>query len=54
MNPQGAFLRLGLTEKDGWTMSKDATAVNDAAKKWLKDNAETYRVQKFVLDKGEK
>ena len=51
MNPQGAFFRLGLTEKDGWTQPKDAAAITDAAKKWLKDNAEKYRIERFVVEK---
>ncbi len=50
MRPQTVFLNLGLTEKDGWKplAFRDPAQVTEAAKKWLKDNADSYRVQKFV------
>ena len=51
MNPQTIFLRMGLTEKEGWTQPQDAAAIPDAAKKWLKDNVEKYRVERFVAEK---
>jgi hypothetical protein len=48
MNPQALFLRLGLTDKDGWNTPKNIVEVTAAAKQWLKDNAGSYRIQKFV------
>jgi hypothetical protein len=53
-NPAGVFARLGVTEKDGFTPPPDFKDYPDAAKKWLKDNADKYRVQKFVADKKDK
>jgi hypothetical protein len=51
LNAQGLFFQLGLTEKDGWSVPKDASAIPDEAKKWLKSNAEKYRIERFVADK---
>ncbi len=48
MNPQGLFFRLGVTPKDGWVQPKDFRQLPDEAKKWLKANAATYRIQKYV------
>jgi hypothetical protein len=48
MNPQAMFYRLGVTEKDGWTQPKDFKEFPAAAQKWLKENAGTYRIQRFV------
>ena len=53
MNPQNYFFRLGLTEKEGWKQPQDAAAIPDAAKKWLKDNAEKYRIERYVAEKKE-
>jgi len=53
MSPQMSFFQLGLTEKDGWKPPQDGKELEAAAKKWLKDNADKYRVQKFVADKKE-
>ncbi len=49
---QMAFFRLGLTEKDGWKPGpfKAPNDLPDAAKKWLKENAGTYRIQRFVAE----
>jgi hypothetical protein len=51
MSPLQSFFQLGLTEKDGWKSPQAPKDWPDAAKKWLKDNADKYRVQKFVADK---
>jgi hypothetical protein len=51
MGPQAVFLRLGLTEKDGWKMPPDVTKLPEAAKQWIKQHAGTYRIQRFVADK---
>jgi hypothetical protein len=52
-----AFFRLGLTDKDGWKPAqfKDfQIEFPPVAKKWLKENAEKYRIQRFVAEKKEK
>jgi hypothetical protein len=54
MNPQAMFFRLGLTAKDGWTPPKDFNKIPEEAKQWLKDNAGKYRIERFVVDKGDK
>ncbi len=53
--PQALFQLLGPTEKDGWKpTSNDLTALQDAGKKWCKDNAATYRVKRLVYEKADK
>jgi hypothetical protein len=47
MTPQAVFYQLGLTPADGWQPQPNANVV-EQAKKWLKDNADTYRIKKFV------
>jgi hypothetical protein len=55
MTPQALFFRLGLQAKDGWVQPKDGKAIPEAAQKWLKDNADTYRIERFVAaEKTEK
>src|SRR5262249_50917608 len=51
--PSGVFFSLGLTEKDGWKPPQDNTKFIDEAKKWCKDNAGKYRINRFVSDKKE-
>jgi hypothetical protein len=53
LNPQNVFFRLNLTPQDGWTPPADATQFADEAKKWLKDNTEKYRIQRYVAEKKE-
>lgn len=48
LDPQTAFLRLGLTEADGWKPPQDFKQLPTHARKWLTDNAGTYRIQKVV------
>jgi hypothetical protein len=48
VSPQMVFFRLNLTAKDGWTQPKNGQEIPAAAQKWLKDNADKYRVQRFV------
>jgi hypothetical protein len=58
MNPLAVFQRLGLQPKDGFTYPRvqpgqDFNQVmQDAAKKWLKENADKYRVQRWVEQKN--
>lgn len=47
MRPDQLFNRLGLTAKDGW----EQTATPEVAKKWLRENAEKYRIKRFVTEK---
>jgi tetratricopeptide (TPR) repeat protein len=42
------FLRLGLTEEDGWTPPEDLRGITAAAEKWLSANAATYRIRRYV------
>ncbi len=46
------FYRLGVNEKDGWKLPQNATPdkVAEVTKKWLKDNAGTYRIQRPVKE----
>lgn len=54
MTPQAIFFRLNLTPADGWMQPRDAKEIPDAAKQWLKDNVEKYRIERFVADKKDK
>jgi hypothetical protein len=49
MNPQAMFNRL--QNKTGWTQPKDFKNLPEEAQKWLRANAETYRVQRNVAEK---
>jgi hypothetical protein len=49
LNPMAMFYRLGLGPKDGW-MPKPGSNIAEQAKKWLKDNAGKYRINRFVAD----
>jgi tetratricopeptide (TPR) repeat protein len=42
------FLRLDLTEDDGWTPPRRLKGVVAAAEKWLADHAATYRIRRYV------
>jgi hypothetical protein len=50
-DPQNLFFRLGLTPQDGWTPPEDLKKLPEAAKKWLRDNADSYRIQHMVAAK---
>jgi hypothetical protein len=55
LSPQMLLGRLNLTAKDGWTPPafKDYQKEFPAyAQRWLKDHAETYRIQRFVPAKN--
>src|SRR5262245_45258143 len=42
------FLRLDLTEDDGWAPPRHLPDAAAAAEKWLADHAATYRIRRFV------
>ena len=52
--PLIAFSRLDVTPTNGWTQPKDAKAIPETAKQWVKDNVEKYRIRRFVADKKDK
>jgi hypothetical protein len=54
MTPQNLFLRLGLTEKDGWKQPGDFQQLPEAARQWLRDNFGKYRIQRYVWDTAPK
>ncbi len=56
-NPQNLFYMINPTKEDGWQPPQNVTQPNqfiDAMKGWVKDNVGTYRIKKFVADKGSK
>jgi hypothetical protein len=46
--PHLLFSQLGLTEKDGWKSPPAIDQFQPAAKKWLREHADTYRIQRVV------
>jgi hypothetical protein len=48
VQPTMVFFRLQLTEKDGWKPPQDFQQQAEEARKWLKDNADKYRIPRFV------
>jgi hypothetical protein len=48
VSPHAAFVRLGLTDKDGWTQPDDFREFAPAARKWLRERADSYRIQRYV------
>jgi hypothetical protein len=53
-SPRQSFYQLGLTPADGWTQPKDFKQIVPEATKWLKANAGTYRIQRYLRErKGE-
>jgi hypothetical protein len=47
----GLFGRLGATDKDGWTAPKNFADYVPEAKKWLKANAEKFKMQRYAAPK---
>jgi hypothetical protein len=54
LTPLTSFNRLALTMDDNWTPPADGNKFADAAKAWVKDNAGTYRIKKYVADSKDK
>jgi hypothetical protein len=46
--PQGMFFRLGIGPAEGWKQPDDFNQIEPEAKKWLKANAEKFKLQRFV------
>ncbi|MFL5242933.1 MAG: hypothetical protein ACJ8FY_12560 [Gemmataceae bacterium] len=46
--PLNLFFRLGLTPEDKWNPPQDFNKTAEAAKTWLKENTDSYRVKRFV------
>jgi hypothetical protein len=53
LTPVNTFFRLNLTKDDNWSPPKDGTRIGEAAQAWLKENADTYRIKKFVAEKSD-
>ena len=53
VTPVHCFYMLGLQAKDGW-MPTPGQPITEAAKAWIKANAGSYRIQRFVDAKAEK
>lgn len=51
IQPLSLFFRLGITPQDGFTRPQNFKELPAEAKKWLRANAETYRIKKFVPKK---
>ena len=49
--PRGLFGQLGITEKDGWIPPMNFAEYDIQAKKWLKANAEKFKLQRYVTPK---
>jgi hypothetical protein len=48
LNPQQTWYKIGAGPADGFNPPADFKQLGDAAKTWLKANAATYRIKKFV------
>jgi hypothetical protein len=52
LSPLMVLYRLPLTAKDGWTPPNDPKARAAYAQQWLRDHADTYRIERFVDQKS--
>jgi hypothetical protein len=50
MAPLSLFLYLGLTDQDGWRAPDEPKNLSDSAREWLRKNAGTYRIQRYVAE----
>jgi hypothetical protein len=46
------FLRLGLTDRDGWKPPESAAEMATAAQEWLRANSDRYRIRRYVPEEG--
>src|SRR5262249_3741889 len=51
-NPAQSFMQLGLTPAEGWTQPANFQDLPMAAKKWLKENLEKYRIKRVIVESG--
>jgi len=57
LNATQMFYQLGATKEDGWEPPKtpeERKKILELMQKWVKDNADKYRIKKFVEDDGKK
>lgn len=47
------FLRMGLTDKDGWKSPDSTKEAASAAREWLASNAKAYRIRRYVPEKSD-
>jgi len=50
LSPFSLFMRLDLTPEDGWRPPGAVAGQITAAKNWLAENGNKYRIQKYVPD----
>jgi hypothetical protein len=48
LTPLNLFFRLGLTPEEKWNQPMDFEKTPEAAKTWLKENMDSYRIKRFV------
>jgi hypothetical protein len=53
LTPLSTFLRLGLSKDDNWAPPAKVS-IHDSAKTWLKENADVYRIKRFVYESKDK
>ncbi len=46
------FFRLGLTNRDGWKSVRSDKEAALAAQSWLRANASTYRIRRYVAEES--
>jgi hypothetical protein len=46
------FLRLGLKDGDGWKAVRSDKEAAEAARAWLRANASTYRIRRYIADES--
>ncbi len=46
------FVRLGLTGRDGWKPARSDKEAAEAARAWLRTNASTYRIRRYVAEES--
>lgn len=51
LHPQNVFYLVGAQAKDGWTQPRDFRQFAAAAKQWLKDNGEKFKLMRYVAGK---
>jgi len=52
LHPQNLFFQLGVTNKDGWQPPPNFNEMPNAIRTWLRNHANTYRIQRVVPAAG--